>query len=70
MAERPLTTGPDIERTMWPARRRAKHDQEAFNLRRDANIWQATDRLVAEWLACWTQAQKGPGSNRSRDAVR
>jgi len=24
---------------------------------------------VVEWLACWTQAQKGPGSNRSRDAV-
>ena len=24
---------------------------------------------VAEWLACWTQAQKGPGSNRSCDAV-
>jgi len=24
---------------------------------------------VAEWLACWTQAQKGPGSDRSRDAV-
>ena len=24
---------------------------------------------VAEWLACWTQAQKVPGSNRSRDAV-
>jgi len=24
---------------------------------------------VAEWLACWTQAQTGPGSNRSRDAV-
>ena len=22
-----------------------------------------------EWLACWTQAQKGPGSNRSREAV-
>jgi len=21
-----------------------------------------------EWLACWTHAQKGPGSNRSRDA--
>ena len=20
--------------------------------------------LVAEWLACWTRAQKGPGSNR------
>ena len=24
---------------------------------------------IAEWLACWTQAPKGPGSNRSRDAV-
>jgi len=30
--------------------------------------WVATDS-VAEWLACWTQAQKGLGSNRSRDAV-
>ena len=26
--------------------------------------------LVAEWLSCWTQAQKGPRSNRSRDAAR
>jgi len=24
---------------------------------------------VSEWLACWTQAQKGMGSYRSRDAV-
>ena len=24
---------------------------------------------VTEWLACWTQAQKGLGSNRSRNAV-
>jgi len=24
---------------------------------------------VADWLACWTQTQKGLGSNRSRDAV-
>ena len=24
---------------------------------------------VAEWLACWTQAQKGPGSNLSHDAA-
>ena len=22
---------------------------------------------VAEWLACWTRAQKGPGSNGSLD---
>ena len=27
------------------------------------------DDSVAEWLACWTQTQKGLGSNRSRDAV-
>jgi len=24
---------------------------------------------AADWLACWTQAQKGLGSNRSRDVV-
>jgi len=24
---------------------------------------------VAEWLACWTQVQKRPNSNRSRDPV-
>jgi len=28
-----------------------------------------TGGSVTEWLACWTQAQKGPGSNHSRDAV-
>ena len=28
-----------------------------------------TSPPVAEWLACWTQAQKGLGSNRSRNAV-
>ena len=33
------------------------------------NFATASRRSVAEWLACWTQAQKGPGSNRSRDAV-
>jgi len=25
--------------------------------------------LGTEWIACWTQAQKGPGSNRGRDVV-
>ena len=28
-----------------------------------------TGGSVAEWLACWTEAQKGSGSNCSRDAV-
>jgi len=31
--------------------------------------WTIGGGSVAEWLACWTQAQKGPVSNRSRDAV-
>jgi len=30
---------------------------------------QLVDGSVAEWLACWTQAHMGPGSNRSLDAV-
>jgi len=32
-------------------------------------LFSALGGSVAEWLACWTQAQKGPGSNRCRDAV-
>jgi len=35
--------------------------------------WSALDPIrmlvAAECLACWIQAQKSPGSNRSRDAV-
>ena len=34
-----------------------------------ANYYDNYGGSVAEQLACWTQAQKGPGSNRSRDAV-
>ena len=32
-------------------------------------IFTAHRPQAAEWLACWTQALKGPGSNRSRDVV-
>ena len=32
-------------------------------------LWPREGLLVAEWLVCWTQAQKGPGSDDSRDAV-
>ena len=35
-------------------------------------IWNSNNNItyaLAQWLACWTQVQKGPGSNRSRDAV-
>jgi len=34
------------------------------------NPTQSKGGSIAEWLACWTQkAHKGPGSNRSNDAV-
>ena len=36
---------------------------------RIAQLLRSLGGSVAEWLACWTRAQKGPGSNRSRDAV-
>ena len=32
-------------------------------------VSEKTIRGWLEWLACWAQAQKGLGSNRSRDAV-
>jgi len=34
-----------------------------------ARICKPVGGLVAEWLACWTQAQKGLGSNRSYDVA-
>ena len=37
-----------------------------FNLQK---LTELLDGSVAEWLVCWTQAQKGLGSNRRRDAV-
>jgi len=33
------------------------------------DIIQNMGSSVAEWLACWTQEQKGLGSSRSRDSV-
>jgi len=38
-------------------------------VRQVGNIDRLLHGSVAEWLARWTQAQKGLGSNRSRDAV-
>jgi len=59
-------------------RRQRRRRQRLFFLRNDS-LWSRKQSVifvlykqrgsVAEWLACWTQAQKGPGSNRSRDAV-
>jgi len=40
-----------------------------FLLTYDCGALHSLGGSVAEWLACWTQVQKGPGSNRSRDAV-
>ena len=40
-----------------------------FRRLQDTNFGVVVGKVVAEWLVRWTQAQKGPGSNRSRDAV-
>ena len=32
-------------------------------------VFYSSGGSIAEWLACWTQAQKGLRTNRSRDAV-
>jgi len=47
------------------------HEAKSASLETDvfAQCYTLVGGSVAEWLACWTQAQKGPGSNRSRDAV-
>ena len=46
----------------------SKHRNDVFN-----SFYQITPLTEggseAEWLACWTQATKGLGSNLSRDAV-
>ena len=34
-----------------------------------ASVFNKLTNLITKHLACWTEAQKGPGSNRSRDAV-
>jgi len=63
----------------WTERRSSKYERRPFaspprtpapgNLTSTSYSARQKGGLVAEWLACWTQAQKGPGSNRSRDAV-
>jgi len=45
------------------------HYLRMYKLLIEFDIYILLGGSVAEWLACWTQAQKGPGSNRSRDAV-
>ena len=50
----------------------ALHHHPSVNMhtRKNSNLQTSNQGgSVAEWLACWTRAQKGPGSNRSRDAV-
>jgi len=49
-----------------------KEHIDALKASRKCPVCKANSHLggsVAECLACWTQAQKSPGSNRSRDAV-
>ena len=48
----------------WTQTRRSRSPTRRHTLINDTIRYE-----VAEWLACWTQAQKDLGSNRSRDAV-
>ena len=57
-----LTAGATAEMFTWCSRL----PRESSALLAAARV---SDGSVAEWLACWTQAQKDPGSNRSRDTV-
>jgi len=58
----------------FPTRRHQPVCQSLLHSRSDLQNTLTTCRMmvngsVAEWLECWTQALKGPGSNRSCDAV-
>jgi len=58
----------------FPSSNNSAELENVKNVHRDLSLFwvklfQTASKPVAEWLACWTQAQKGPGSNRSRAAV-
>ena len=42
---------------------------ESLDFKEFLGCWVFRCGSVAEWLACWTQAQEGLGSGRSRDDV-
>ena len=57
-----------LTRAHWPSPLRLTHVNVATH---NTDCFQQTQGgSVAEWLACWTQVQKGLGSNHSQDAVR
>jgi len=65
-----------VDNTNWTEHSRTGQEDQARSPNNRCNrshvlhtCKQNTGGSVAEWLACWTQAQKGLGSNRSRDAV-
>ena len=54
--------------TTQPVSRTNRQQREVDFIVRNSRNWVLAGSL-AEWSACWTRAQNGPGSNRSRDAV-
>ena len=55
----------------WNSNRKEHINEQCF-CDKSAHKWTKTvwhKDSVAEWSACWTQAQEGLGSNRSHDAV-
>ena len=60
----PLCIDPQQQAIQWIKKKEATN-----NLKVSLVSIGAVGGSVAEWLASWTQAQKGLGSNCSRDAV-
>ena len=61
--------GKDRRTDTWPIHRPRPAPPKAGSVDQKSNGPFTFTLPVAEWLACWTQAQKGSGSNRSRDAL-
>ena len=59
----------EVWKGLHDARFRRRFSLQLSSSLTDSIISCGSGGSVAEWLACWTQAQKGLGSNRSRDAV-
>jgi len=59
----------DVRRHVDVQRTGVRPDELLLRNRRRRSVKPRCSPPVAEWLACWTQEQKGMGSNRGRDAV-
>jgi len=62
-------SGTEVGRRTDHSAAQAERIVREYGARRAVVVLHYSITGLAEWLACWTQALKGPGSNRSRDTV-